>query len=320
MELYKKYRPDTLKKIVGNKETVNALKRLIENDNLPHAILLTGKTGCGKTTVGRILKNELKVHDWDYKELDTAVFRGIDTVRDIRKQMTLAPVKSAYRIYLWDEIQSLGTGGDSKKNVAQNALLKALEDTPKHVYFILCTTNPEMLLKTIKGRCTEFKMDVLSDKEMKILLTRISKKERKKIPESVIKKITEVTEGHPRNALQLLGKILHLEDEKEMLSLCSVDEIEEQAQVNELCQALLKGHSWGKVSKILKGLSHLGAEELRRSIIRYSNAVLLNGNEDAALILGWFLYKNTYDLGDKDGKAIITQFCWNIVNNIESNC
>lgn len=316
MELYKKHRPNSLKKIVGNKETVNALKRLIENDELPHAILITGPTGCGKTTIGRIIKNELNVDNWDYKELDTAVFRGIDTVRDIRQQMILKPVKSKYKIYLWDEIHSLGVGGDSSKNIAQNALLKALEDTPKHVYFILCTTNPEMLLKTIKGRCTEFQVNSLNDNEMKSLLKRVSKKERKKIPDSVIKQITKASEGHPRNALQLLGKIIHLDTEEEMLPLCTTENIEEIAQVNELCQALLKGNSWNKVSKILKGLKHIEPETLRRNIIGYANAVLLNGNEDASIILGWFLYKNTYD----SGFALITQFCWNVCNNIETNC
>jgi len=316
MELYKKYRPDSLNKIIGNEETVNSLKQLIKKDDLPHAILITGKSGCGKTTIGRIIKNELKVDDWDYKELDTAIYRGIDTVREVRQQMASRPIKSKYKIFLIDECHMVGRGGDSAKNEAQNAFLKSLEDTPKHVYFILCTTNPEMLLKTIKGRCTEFKMNTLDTKEMMLLLKKVSKKEKKSIPVKVIKQIVKSADGHPRNALQLLGKVIHLDDEEEMLELAKSESNEEQAQVNELCQAMLNGNNWSKVSKILKGLKHIEPETLRRNIIGYANAVLLNGNEGASLILGWFIYKNTYDCGF----ALITQFCNNICNEVEPPC
>lgn len=322
MELYKKHRPDSLKKIIGNKETVKALTRMIEEDDVPHAILITGPRGTGKTTLGRILKKELNCDNWDYKELDTAVFRGKDTAIEIKNQMVFKPVKGDCKIWLLDEFHQFGANKE-EKNIAQNALLKALEDTPKHVYFILCTTNPEMVIKTVKSRCTEFKMDCLSDKEMESLLTKVSKKEKKKIPGNVIKQITKASEGHPRNALQLLGKIIHLNpktDEKEMLKLSVAENIEEIAQVNELVQALLNGNSWDTVRKILLKMKQFKAEDLRRNIIRYSSAVLLNGNDKASLILGWFLYKNTYELGEKDGFALVVQFCWNIVNEVEPNC
>jgi DNA polymerase-3 subunit gamma/tau len=316
MELYKKYRPQSLKEIHGNKETVNSLTTLFEKNELPHSILLTGPKGCGKTTLGRIIKNELGCRDFDYKELDTAVFRGIDTVRDIRQQMMFSPVQSPCRVWLLDEVHSLGRGADSAKNEAQNAFLKSLEDTPEHVYFILCTTNPEMLISTIKSRCVEFKVQALSDMEMTGLIKKVLKKEKEQIPSSVTKSIVKYAEGSPRNALQLLEKVFHLNDEKEMLYLVKSESQDQAGAVNALCQALLKGEKWDKVKGILSALKNDDPESIRRGIIGYAGAVLLNGNESASLILGWFLYKNTYD----SGFPLITQFCYNIVTGIEPPC
>ena len=316
MELYKKHRPTTLNQMIGNSGTVSSLKNLLERENLPHSILITGPKGCGKTTIGRIIKNELKCSDFDYKELDTAVFRGIDTVREIRKNMSFSPISSPCRIWLIDECHMLGRGGDSSKNEAQNALLKALEDTPEHVYFILCTTNPEMLIAPVKSRCIEFQVQPLSDKEMFTLIKNVLKKEKITISKDVIMAIVKNADGSPRNGLQLLEKVIGLSDDEEMIKLVKSESVEVTAKVNELCQAMLKGNKWETVRKILNTMKNEDAETIRRSIIGYAGAVLLNGNEDASLILGWFLYKNTYD----SGFPLISQFCYNIVSEIEPPC
>lgn len=210
----------------------------------------------------------------------------------------------------------LGRGGDSSKNEAQQAFLKALEDTPKHVYFILCTTNPEMLNKTIKSRCIEFKVQTLSEIEATKLIKRVCLKEKKKLDKKVVKKIAKSSEGHGRDCLQILQKVIHETDIKKQLKLAVREETEEQVQVNKLCQGLLKRDNWNNVRKILNTMKGNDPETLRRQIIGYSNAVLLNGGEDASLILGWFLYKTTYDCGF----PLITQFCYNIVNEIEPPC
>lgn len=315
VELYKKYRPKTLKALVGNKDMVSSLTKAIEAEELPHSILLTGPFGCGKTTVGRIIKEQLGIHDMDYYELDTGVFNGIDTVREIRNKMAFKPMYSPYRIWLLDEVHQLGVGKEGK-NKAQNALLKALEDTPPHVIFILCTTNPEMLIKTVKSRCVEYKVSKLSESEMTILLKRISKKEGTTINQKVIRKIIENADGHVRNALQMLERVYKLDDIEEQLRLCVLDQEGEEAQINQLCQALLKGAGWQDVRKLLLGLKEVEPETIRRAIIGYANAVLLNGGEDASLILGWFLYRTTYD----SGTGLITQFCYNIVKGIEPPC
>ena len=101
-----------------------------------------------------------------------------------------------------------------------------------------------------------------------------------------------------------------------MLEAVKSELLDQSAAVNELCQAMLKTGEWGKVKKVLQGLKTEDPESIRRQIIGYAGAVLLNGNESASLILGWFLYKNTYDAGF----PLITQFCYNICQGIEPPC
>jgi len=298
MELYKKYRPKSIKTIIGNTSVLKAIKGFKE---FPHAILLTGPSGCGKTSLGRIIAKMIGSKGMDYVELDTAVFRGIDTVRDIRQKMTYKPIESKARVWLIDEIHSLGVGGSSEKNIAQNALLKMLEDPPEHVYFILCTTNPEMLIPTVKGRCTSFEMKTLMNDEMETLLTRICKKEKKGIPDPVKDQIIQDAEGHPRNALNILDKVLVLDDEDEMLEMAKQEGLKTNA-IKDLCYALLDGKEWKNIQSILKGIRTEQPETIRRAILGMMGSAILDGwgdhkKVDAWGIMSWFYEKPTYDCG-----------------------
>jgi len=155
MSLYKKYRPSTFDDIVGNSVTIQALKKSVEGRK-NHVFLFTGPSGCGKTTLSRIVAKELGAKGSDFRELDSADFRGIDTIRNLRKTIGYHPLESKVVVYLLDEVHKLT--GD-----AQNAMLKMLEETPEHVYFILATTDPQKLLGTIKGRCSIYTVEALED-------------------------------------------------------------------------------------------------------------------------------------------------------------
>lgn len=281
--LYLKYRPSNLEGIIGNSETVEILKSQLgklTQQPFPRSSLFHGPTGCGKTTLGRIVAHEIGARGNDIREIDSADFRGIDTIREIRKQSAYKPLEGPYRVWILDEVHRLT--GD-----AQSALLKALEDTPRLVYFILCTTDPQKLLPTIRGRCAEFPVAPLADREMKMLLRRVVKSENESIPREVYNQITQDSMGHPRNALQILSQVLSVNEEKRLEVAKRTAEL--QSETIELCRELAGGGSWKKVSNILKGLKGKDVERIRRAILGYFSTMLLGGtNDNAAAVLEEF--------------------------------
>lgn len=318
-DLKVKYRPSKLKKFYGNEETVEAIETAIDKGELPHSILLTGPRGCGKTTLGRIIKNELGCSDIDYQEIDSAVFRGIDTVRDLRDSLLYGPRKGDCRVILIDEVHMLGNSNDTGKNIPQNALLKSLEEPPEYIYFILCTTNPERLISTIPSRCTTFSVAPLDKEESFRFVKKIAKKEKISLPKKIINQIIDLSSGHPRDMLTLLSKVLNLDSLGKMKKVLKAESLEESAEVIDLCRILMKGKKggdWDDVCTILKGLKDKDPEKIRRAILGYSNSVLLNGNGKGSLILGWFLDKPTYDAGF----PLIAQYSFNVFNEIEPPC
>lgn len=265
-ELYKKHRPKRLKRMVGNKETVHTLTNMLERNTLPHTILLSGPSGCGKTTIARILRAALECHLMDFRELNCSDFRGIETIREITRTMTLAPTGGLCRIYLLDEVHQLSRD-------AQHAALKILEDTPSHVYFFLCTTDPQKLLKTILTRCCHLPVRFLLEEEIELLVRRVSKKEEIVLDKSLVEDIAEHAQGSARQALVLLDKIRNLPKKDRAKAL--QHQGDEEAEAIELCRALIKKASWKTVAKILKQIKS-EPETVRWAVLGYARAVLLS--------------------------------------------
>jgi DNA polymerase-3 subunit gamma/tau len=301
MSFYLKYRPKTFAEVKGNETIITSLEGLLSNiDECPHVFLFHGNTGCGKTTLSRILAERLGCVGSDLKEVDSADFRGIDTIREIGKNCQYKSLEGRCRVWIIDECHKLT--GD-----AQNAFLKRLEDTPKHVYFILCTTESEKLIAAIKGRCQQFQVQPLSDSQMLGLLRGIVRKEGQTLEKEVYEQIIQDSLGHSRNAIQILEQVLTLPSEKRVEAVKRI--AEEQSQVIELCRALLKNAGWKEVSAILTGLKGQDAETIRRTVLGYCQAVLLKGdNKQAALIIQNF-WEPTYNIGFPG----ITFMCYSII-------
>lgn len=285
MNLYHKYRPKTLEEVKGNEEIVSSLSGLLNTpQKMPHVYLFHGESGCGKTTLGRVIKNHLQVSDNDYQEINSSEMRGIDTIRDIIRNAQYKPVESKYRIYLIDECHKL-------TNDAQNAFLKILEDTPAHVLFILCTTDEQKLIKAIKSRCLIYQVKPLTEVQMKGLIRKISKQEGVSLANEVLDVIVSDSFGHPRAALQILEQVLSTEEDKRL-------EVAKQtalttSQSIELCRALMSSNDWSKIKVILQGLQGQDAEGIRRQVMGYAQAVLLKtDNIKAGLVLESFIEPN----------------------------
>lgn len=269
MELYKKHRPKSLDQVVGNAASVATLQAKLKSGKLPHTILFDGPSGCGKTTLGRIVRKELGCSVADYKEMNCSDFRGIDTIREIMKNMTLAPIGGKVRVWLLDEVHQLSKDG-------QNAALKMLEDTPKHVYFILCTTDPQKLLKTITNRCMRLPVEALDDKEMEQLLKRVCKAEGIVLSDDERDDLMMAAQGSSRSALVMLDKIAPLSKKQRAQAFAKgVDE--NSKEVIDLCRALLSRRSWKEVCNVLKGVTTEEPESVRWAVLGYMSAVLGSG-------------------------------------------
>ena len=272
LPLHTKYRPPNFDTFIGNDSVVSSLISILtRKEGQPRTFLFQGPSGCGKTTIARIMKSYLECSDEDFHEYNAANTRGIDTIREIRSTAEYKPWLGKVKIYLLDEVHKL-------TNDAQNAVLKLLENTPEHVRFVLCTTDPEKLLKTIRTRCTTFQVSALPKRIILQLLRSICEQE--KIPidgdfSKVLEEIARVSEGLPRKALVLLDQVVDLNDEEALKAIEKVT-LNESTTL-ELCQLLIESvpNKWGRVATILKGLD-TEPETVRYSILGYLAVVLLN--------------------------------------------
>lgn len=273
-EYQRRYRPAVLADVKGQDSAVATIKQLLKKREYPHATMLTGPSGTGKTTLARIVAKDLGCKGADLVEVNAASTRGIDTIREIQSRVGQSPfVKgSTCRVWILDEAHQLSqrSGGD-----AQTALLKTIEEPPSHVYFFLCTTHPQGLLPTIRSRCTEIKLVPIKPKEMEVLLASIIEKEGLTVADEVIERIINVADGGARTAVKLLQAVAHIEGEAEQLA--AVANGSSEAGGIELCRALFaRKPVWSDVAKVLAALDD-EPESVRHMILGYAQSIMLKG-------------------------------------------
>ena len=302
MSLAVKYRPTSLKEMIGNKATVKALDTVLsrKKEDIPHAFLFTGLSGGGKTTLARIVADRLGCLGTDFTEINSADFNGIDTIRELRMKSQFAPsMGSESRVWLLDEAHALS-------GKALEAMLKLLEEAPSHVYFILATTEPEKFKPTVRNRLATFNVSPLTDDEMETLIKKVCKAEKKEIKEEVIDQIIESSNGSARACLSILDTVIDL-DPKEQLKQAERKE-EENKAIIELCRALMaKKPSWKAITTILRGLKE-EPESIRYAVLGYANACLLKSDNPKAYQIIYAFRDNFYD----SKKAGVTSACYEV--------
>ena len=201
--LYRKYRPENFSEVLGQLEVVTSLQNSIKNKNISHAYLFSGGRGSGKTSVARIFARELGVSPHDIYEIDAASNRGIDQIRELRSAVEILPLESEHKVYIIDEVHML-------TKEAFNALLKTLEEPPKHVIFILATTEKHKVLDTIISRCQVFEFRRGNTEVLKELIEKVTKAEKIKIDQKSVEYVAMLGGGSFRDTLSHLQKAISI--------------------------------------------------------------------------------------------------------------
>lgn len=303
LAIYRRFRPTTFSKVIGQEHIVQTLINQIKTDRIGHAYLFCGARGTGKTTAAKIFaraincenpisgspcgecetcKSLLDPANLDILEIDAASNNKVDNVREIRDKVQYPPVSGKYKVYIIDEVHMLTTE-------AFNALLKTLEEPPKHAIFILATTEPHKLPATILSRCMRFDFKLVSDKEIAKAIAEIYDELGKPYEPEAVLAIARAGQGSVRDALSVADMCVSFSEQKLTYSdVISVIGASDYTKTIEFLSSVLGGDI-GSVLRIIDELSALGksvglvckdaCETLRNTLIvktsKNANDVLL---------------------------------------------
>ena len=285
--IYRRFRPTTFDKVIGQKHVVRTLTNQIKSGNIGHAYLFTGTRGTGKTSCAKIFARAvncltpvngspcgkcanclaLESGTIDIVEMDAASNNGVDEIRQLRENAMFLPTMGKYKVYIIDEVHML-TGS------AFNALLKTLEEPPKHVVFILATTEVQKLPQTILSRCIRFDFRLVEVEELVNLLKDVFTELKVGYDERALTKIAIQGEGSVRDTLSIADTCMsycngNVTYEDTLDILCATD----FSTLDRLATAILDGDV-GNALTLSEQLQKSGRNNVARELASYYNSLI----------------------------------------------
>lgn len=268
-------RPKSLDEVIGQDDVVRRLRKTVA-DGRAHTFLFVGPSGVGKTTLARIIANMFAKNmatQANIEEVDAATNSGVDAMRAIANRSVFKAIgASPVKAIIVDEAQRLSPN-------SWDALLKATEEPPKHVFWMFCSTNPSKIPKTILTRCQKYELKPVSEADLLKLLRRTVKNEKFDVEDDVLEAISEGATGSPRQALVYLEDCLYCENVAEAQRV-----MRSAAQAKEtidLCRFIITPRGgWPEAIKLIKGLGDIDPEGIRINIINYLAVALMGTKSD----------------------------------------
>ena len=302
--LYRQYRPKTFDELLGQSHITTILKNQIIKGNIGHAYLFSGTRGTGKTSAAKVFSRAVNCLDpkdgnpcnqceicrgimdesiMDVIEMDAASNRKIEDIRELREKVVYPPSRARYKVYIIDEVHML-------TNEAFNALLKTLEEPPKHLIFLLATTEPERLPPTILSRCQRFDFKRLTAHDMEDSMKKIANELGVHVEDKVFRLISSSSDGAMRDALSLLDQCIAFDDK----NITYEDALKILGIANkDLLFKLVDSIKEEKLDEVLHMVDHIIQEGkdisifLKDVIHHYRNLMIAKTSSNAESLIDW---------------------------------
>lgn len=280
LPLVTKYRPASFPEIIGHEAVITALQRALDQEeSRPHAYLLTGPSGIGKTTTARIIADHLGA---EVIEIDAASNSGVDAMRelvDLGNHMSLSG--SGTRMFIIDECHTLSKS-------AWQAILKLLEEPPAHLYLTLCTTEFHKVPETIVTRCYHVALRPLKNAEIEDLLVAIADLEGWTVNNDVLQTVVTAATGQPRKAISILQVAHDAPNKEEVRRIVNLQDASDPLIA--LCQYLLSGkRGWKIIKDYLSRLEGADFDEASIACGRYIVGAMTRADTEEGAKLAWRL-------------------------------
>lgn len=271
--LHVKWRPRDFGQVIGQDDTVKSLRSALKAKSVPHAFIFTGPPGTGKTTLARILMDEVGCLPSNIIEADAATNNGIDAMRVLTEGLRYQGFgERPNKGIIIDEAHSL-----SKQ--AWQSLLKSVEEPPPHVFWCFCTTEAGKIPEAIVTRCHAYTLKSVRFDDIMDLLAAVVSAEGLDVPDKFLGMVARACNGSPRLALVMLSMVQGCEDADEVATLLAspVD----NKEVIDLCRQLVRGDlRWQALTATLKALEGMPAESIRIVIVNYLASCLMGAKSD----------------------------------------